>query len=391
MVSGLFQPDGSSLLGHESTRVRRDPWWLLGLGALSLIAHGWATGARLGGDSGRYLDAAQRLLSGQALVDKQADFWAYDWLVAITGAAGGNPWPLLVVQALFSLLAGLVIYWGARRAFGRAAGLIAAAAYLVWPDLQRWNFYLLSDGFFNSLLAISLGLALWAPSRPAAWLGLIPALLLMALTRPEGLYFWLPLALWCFWRRRFGLGSLLLVLAGLLAFFRPLSAAGGAEIMQQWRQGAVIWGYPPLDLPPDLAGMADLADYTSLPAFIWNAFWADPWGVTDLMLRRVFWFLAHARPFYSLAHNLAAAVASLVLICLALWGAVTGRGGGGQRGLLWMVALMQIFLAALTWADWDGRFFTRISPALIVLAAESLLGAADPDFSEGGPGRFTHL
>ncbi|MFH1059418.1 MAG: hypothetical protein V1797_12180 [Pseudomonadota bacterium] len=387
MTSGPIQSDGGYLLGREAAPVRRDPWWLLGLGVLSLATQGWVTGARLGGDSGRYLDAARRLLSGQVLVDKQADFWVYDWLVAITGAAGGNPWPLLVVQALFSLLAGLVIYWGARRAFGRAAGLAAAAACLIWPDLQRWNFYLLSDGLFNSLLAICLGLALWSTTRPAAWLGLVPALVLLSFTRPEGLFFWLPLAAWCLLRRNFGLAALLLVLAGLLALMRPLSPAGTAEVMAQWRQGAVIWGYAPLDQAPDLA---DVADLTSLPGFIWAAFWTDPWAVLGLMLRRVFWFLVHARPFYSLAHNLTAALASLVLVCLALWGALTGRCGG-QRTLLWGVVLLQMLLAALTWADWDGRFFTRISPALLILAAEGLLGAADPDFSEGGPGRFTHL
>ncbi|MFZ5584887.1 MAG: hypothetical protein ACOZHQ_03050 [Thermodesulfobacteriota bacterium] len=387
-MSGLYQSENADLLGREGATARRDHWWLLGLGGLSLAAHGWLLGARLGGDSGRYLDAARRLLSGQPLVDKQADFLAYDWLVALTGAADGGPWPLMVFQALLSLLAGLALYWGGSRAFGRAAGLAAAAAYLLWPDLQRWNFYLLSDGVFNSLLALALGLALGSTGRPLAWLGLMPVLLLMAFTRPEGLLFWLPVAAWCLVRRRYGLGLSLLALAGLLAIISPLSVSGGAEIIAQWRQGAVVWGHPALDQPPNLAEIEPL---DSLPLFLWTAFWLDPAGVAGLMLRRVFWFLVHARPFYSLAHNLAAAVSSLCLLGLALWGALTGRGGGGHRLLPWAVVLLQLLLCALTWADWDGRFLTRVSPALLLLAADGLLGAGDPDFSEGGPGRFAHL
>lgn len=388
MVTGLSQPDDGCLLGREATPARHASWWLLGLGALSLAAHGWLVGPRLGGDSGRFIEAAQRLLAGQALVDKQADFWAYDWLVALTGAAGGGPWPLIAVQALLSLLAGLVLYWGGSRAFGRAAGLAAAAAYLLWPDLQRWNFYLLSDGVFNSLLAICLGLALWSESRPLAWTGLVPSLLLLALVRPEGALFWLPVAAWRLLRRRYATGLALLTLAGLISLILPLSASGEAEIVEGWRRGCVIWGYPALDQP---LALEEIQAVEGLPLFFWKVFWMDPAGVAELMLRRAFWFLAHARPFYSLPHNLAAAVSSLSLVCLALWGAFTRRGGGGHRFLLWAAVLLQLLLSALTWADWDGRFLTRVSPALLLLAADGLLGLGDSDFSEGGPGRFTHL
>lgn len=356
------------------------------MGLASLAAHWLALGTRLGGDSPRYLEAAARLLAGLPLVDKQADFLAYDWLVAAVLSLDGGQAGVVAVQVMLSLAAGGVFFLGASRTFGPAAGLAAALAYVLWPDLQRWNFYILSDGPFNSLLAGCLGLALMANRQPCYWLALAPALVLLTLTRPEGLFFLPPLAVY------FGLcrrpASLVLLLAGLgLALgLKGPSPATSAEILEHWGRGTVIWGYAALDHPPALA----TAGHT-LAGWLWAALTQDTWNLLAAMGQRAFWFLVHARPFYSLGHNLLAGLSSLLLLGLALWGAWAGRGSGGQRALPWMVVLMQLALSMLTWADWDGRFLTRVTPALMLLAAEALLGQEARDPLLEGPGRFDHL
>jgi hypothetical protein len=55
------------------------------------------------------------------------------------------------------------------------------------------------------------------------------------------------------------------------------------------------------------------------------------------------------------------------------------------------MVLLQLGLCMLTWADWDGRFLTRVTPALLLLAAEALLGHNAPDALGEGPERFNHL
>lgn len=356
------------------------------MGLLSLAAHWLVLGTRLGGDSPRYLEAAARLLAGLPLVDKQADFLAYGWLVAAVLSLDGGQAGVVVVQGLMSLAAGLALFLGASRAFGPTAGLAAALAYVLWPDLQRWNCYILSDGPFNSLLATSLGLALLSNRQPWYWLALAPVLGLLVLTRPEGLFFLLPLAAYFGLNRGPAATVLLLASLGLALLLKGPSPATSAEILEHWGRGTVIWGHAALDHPPALPTAGH-----SLMGWLWAALWRDTYNLLVAMGQRAFWFLVHARPFYSLAHNLWAGLSSLLLLGLALWGALAGGEGGRQRALAWMVVLMQLGLCMLTWADWDGRFLTRVTPALLLLAAEALLGQEASDPLLEGPGRFNHL
>lgn len=356
------------------------------MGAASLIAYGLILGSRLGGDSPRYLEAASRLASGLPLVDKQADFLAYDWLVAAALALGCGQAGVVVAQAALSLAAGIVLYLGARRTLGQASALAAACAYLLWPDLQRWNFYLLSDGPFNSLLAAGLGLALGAARQPCLWLALAPLWGLMVLTRPEGVYFLLPLAVYLGLCRRPLAAVLTMAGLGLTLGIKSISPASSSEILEGLGRGTVIWGYPALDHPPALA----TAGY-SLAGWLWSSLLHDTGNLLSAMGRRVFWWLVHVRPFYSLPHNLLAGISSLGLWGLALWGLLAGHGQERNLALLWLVVLLQLALCALTWADWDGRFLTRVTPALLLLAAEAIWGSDAADPLTSNPERFSHL
>ncbi len=362
--------------------------WVLPLGAASLGLHWLVLGARLGGDSQRYLEAGARLLAGQPLVDKQADFLAYDWLVAGVGWLGGGPAGVVLAQCLLALLAGVLLYLGGRQALGHSAGLALGLAFLCWPDLQRWNFYVLTDGPFNSLLAAGLGLGLLTARRPLWWLGLLPCLALLAVMRPEGPLFLLPLALYLGLRGQPASALFILALALLAWLVHPPSPASRAELVDNWLRATVIWGYSQLEgglglEPAPGQGPAHLA---------WRALLANPWVVLGLLARRGFWFLAHVRPFYSPAHNLLAGLGSLGLLLLGVWGALASGGHPRERVLGWAVLGLQLALALFTWADWDGRFLTRVTPALMLLAAEALLGEeAPPSLNQRGQDSFSHL
>lgn len=278
------------------------------------------------------------------------------------------------------------MYAGVSRASGPPAGLLASLAYLVWPDLQRWNFYLLSDGPCNSLLSASLGLVLLAGRAPVWWLLLGPLLLALTLCRPDAVFLLAPLALYLLLRRQPGAGLALLAGAVLFLWLKTPSPSSTNEILEHWNRGTVVWGYPALDHP-----LAVAIPDRSLVGWLSHALWQDPWGLMALMGRRAFWFLAHARPFYSLAHNLAVGLSSLCLLGLGIWGLLAGEGPGRERALGWSLLIVQLGLCMFTWADWDGRFLTRVTPGLMLLAAEALLGQVGTDPLLEGPDRFRHL
>ncbi len=345
---------------------------------LALLALAWAVamagcylvlGVRLGGDSGRYLEGAKALLAGQALAGKQLHFLGYQALVALGLRAGGGPAGVVAIQCLLSLLAAWCLWRAGTRIFSPLAGWLAALLYLAYPDVQAWNFYVLTDGPFASLLAISLSLGLLAGRGEIwCWLALVPALAGLALLRPEGVLFFLPLAIYLAARDRWG-AALLIFLAGAALFvgLGGRDAAAQEDLLGHWQRGTVIWGAA-MDWPsPRLAAGAA----GGLAAFLWQALTRDPLWLLDLLARRWFWFLAHLRPYYSLAHNLLAGAASLLWLVLGL-GAVLRAGRGREKALLWLTVLAQMALVGLTWADHDGRFLTRVTPALILLAAAGL-------------------
>lgn len=138
---------------------------LIGLGALALrigirlvvgIDDYWTDGY------GLYPQLAQSLCAGHgyAFADTGPTAFRvplYPMLVAVTTCGVGSPWPLIAAQALASsgtaVLAGLI----ARRMAGDGPGLIAAAAYALWP-YGAWHDVSLQESGLHAFLA---ALATW--------------------------------------------------------------------------------------------------------------------------------------------------------------------------------------------------------------------------------------
>lgn len=261
----------------------------------------------------------------------------------------------MAAQGLLALAAAWLLWLAGSKIFSPTAGRLAFLAFLAYPDLQAWNFYILTDGPFASLLIICLCLGLLAArGEPWWWLALAG----LAFLRPEGVMFFLPIAIFFASRARWG-AALLLVIAGAVLFtgLGSREAAAGEDLLGHWQRGTVIWGaaldWPSARLAPGQAG--------SMTAFLWQALTRDPLWLLGLLARRWFWFLAHGRPYYSLAHNLAAGAASLLWLGLGL-NALRRQGQAREKALLWLVLLAQMALVGLTWADYDGRFLTRVTP-----------------------------
>lgn len=370
---------------EPSSALARDLAILLLAGVLSLGALWLAGGPRLAPDSFRYLSAAQRINLDLPLVGQQRLAPGYthslawlqrrglDLLAGIQVAA--------LAQCLLSLAAAGMAYVALAPLWGRRAALLGGLIYLLLPNLQRWNLYILCDGPADSMLVMIMAATLMLPRRAWALALLLAAGAWLGLLRSEGFMFLLPPLIYLAWRRRWSAAGAVAALTAALALGQDMVAAAGAQDMMNFlRQGVVMWGMSSLAPPPGLAAITA----TSPAHFYWLVAVSHPAWLLELMGLRVFWLLFYAYPpHHPLWYSVAAPGLALALYLLAAWGTWRGKGQRGEACLVWGFLVVAAVVAALTWVASDGRFLTRPLCCLVFLAGLGL----DRLLLGGGPGR----
>jgi hypothetical protein len=336
-------------------------WLRAGLAAfvavnLVLIA---INGVSSGGDTGLYVDGARAMLQGHPLIDRQPSYTGYIAIVALSLAAGG------------------------------ALGGSFAAAIAVWlfaldVDTNRWHRFVLSDSLFLSVATITVWLVyrVSAGGSLGARMAASVMLLITALIRPEG-WFLIPLAL-AFWVSRMGAPvrvraagvvgviALSVVMAALVVprLGGNLKAVGPADML---RAGQTIWDFNGWRVPMPVDPVFEDGDRTSGDAVVYA--FRHPISTAALMLARLGVHFGHVRPYFSPAHNAAIVVWLVPVYALAAWALWKTR----SRALtVWLAAAAgsQLFVVALTHADWDGRYLSHMMPLIYPLTAYAVAAAA---------------
>ena len=302
---------------------------------------------------------------------------AYAWFQSIWLRLGTGWWGIILAQIAVSGLAVRALYDAGRRLSGgrRGAAALATGLFILWPDVQQFNCYLLTESLFTSLSVLSFAalVRVRAGGWPA-WAALLALLLLTALTRPNGfvvggaaLLAGLA-ALWqrpdrrWFWRALSGLvlaaPLLLLLLNQRLHTFRIIETYQRGEIMF----GSRVWAQHSntLRMPPPGTGQLARVFYFAVH---------NPGFLLQLMLGKLFAFFSGLKPYYSLMHRL--------LNVLVLWPAYWLAGRGARRAAVWLpartfllaVPLLQAAVVMLTVEDWDVRFLAPVLPFVFLLAA----------------------
>lgn len=361
----------------------RDLAVLLLAGVLSLGALWLAGGPHLAPDSLRYLSAAQRINPDLPLVGQQRLAPGYThslaWLQRRGLEADEGIQVVVLAQCLLSVASAALAYLALAPLWGRRAALLGGLIYLLLPNLQRWNIYILTDGPADSMLVMIMATTLLLPRRAWALALLLAAGAWLGLLRSEGLVFLLPPLVYLAWRRRWPAAGAVAALTAALALGQDMGAAAGAQnMLGLLKQGVVMWDMSALPPPPALAASAAAG-----PAqFYWLAAFSHPGWLLELMGLRVFWLLFYAYPpHHPLWYSIAAPALALALYLLAAWGTWRGKGNRGEAWLVWGFLGMAMVVAALTWVVSDGRFLTRPLCCLVFLAGlglERLLPAPRP-------------
>ncbi|NOY17758.1 MAG: hypothetical protein GXP23_12730 [Gammaproteobacteria bacterium] len=211
----------------------------------------YAGGIRPAGDTDRYIGAAEVLLSGHLPTSGKAmSYLAYDAFVAIISGLGWGQVGVVFVQVLMSGVAAYTLYLLGTHLYDRRAGFVAAFLYVGFPDLQKWNFYILTESLFiATIIFTSYVILVHNGWRRILFGGLL--VLLITFLRPNG--FIVPLALslyvlvwlWQDGKRHMVAGIIVIsVIALSVASIWVGEMLFKEHVLNHYIEGTVIWGYP---------------------------------------------------------------------------------------------------------------------------------------------------
>ena len=336
-------------------------------------------GPHFANDSARYLLYAKGIAEqGYFEPGHNLRYVLYPLFQSIWLWLGLGWWGIVAGQMVVSAAATTAIYRGTRRLAQGQWGVPALATllFIAWPDIQRFNVFLLTESLFISLLALSFGaFTRVRTGRRQDWLRLLVLLACTALARPNGFMVALAAglagldALRRQPNRRAWRGALLgLVLLSPLLWAALNHQLATYYLMDTYQRGELIFRYQlwavhqpqPLNMPPPGTGPAARVLYFGAH---------NPSYLARLMLGKLFVFISYLKPHYSLAHR--------VIGVLVLWPAYVLAGLATRRRSIWRPArvfltgifLLQTAIIMLTVDDWDVRFLAPVLPVVFVLAS----------------------
>ena len=332
-------------------------------------------GIQTGGEAEKYIDNANRILSGSGLRNGVYGFFyvAYSLVVAFFVKLSIPLFFVGLFQLLLSLLAAHCIYRLVSSVTGH--GWIAVAVFIVYLlcyPVQKWNFFLYSESLHTSLLVIGLYYFNCFLRQPSIKTGaiLLFLLLLVFFSRPTGVLFLFAmifsLMLWLWIRKqRLAFYMLLAVaVAGVVAVINsPLVAFVNPDSLVRLE---VICQVSGTDQNKDYlefqrSGIGEvyktIRDDIGIGNFLWTG------------CKKVVAFFSMYRPYYSLPNNLLL-IANWIFYPLAL----TGIFSKVKPGFYYVRAFALSYLSLIvitvffTCDDWANRFIAPVFPFVLLLA-----------------------
>lgn len=283
---------------------------------------------------------------------------AYVIVLRLDAAIGLGGWGAIILQLLVLGLAAatMATYVGAR--YGHRAGLLAAAALTLNPQVAQWVKTMLTDSLFISLMVL-LVLSLARSIDREAPLG--PVLLLASvavLLRPNGLgaAVGVLFVIIASMRRR-RVAAALLAMASIIAvvLFSPVFVTPGGDentLAARTYDGLVVWA-DPYDVSTTMPRPVDPDDLSNTALLRYAV--TNPLPVLGLGLRRVGWELIQVRGHYPRSANVVTALLVAGVVLLTLLGRREARGSSINRAIAAVSVGLALVIAA-TWAIAEGRF-----------------------------------
>ncbi len=333
-------------------------------------------GIQTGGEAEKYIDNANRILQGRDLRNGFFGLFyvVYSALVALFVWLHINLVFVGVVQIVVSLVAALCLYklllgfWNQKN-----LAFIFFVIYLLCYPIQKWNFYLYSDGLHTSLLVIGIYIfyrLLQTPSR-TYWISFILMLLLVVFSRPTGVIFamtaFFVLLIWLHKRKQkllfysfviAGIAAVLTLLNSPLTAFVNPDSIKRMEVICQVPETNADTAYTEFNRAGLVKAFTVIKDEVGISNFIETGF------------KKLGYFFGMYRSYYSWLNN-------LLLLCFTLLypfmliGVFKKPAKPFNYG--WLFSILYILLSAtaifFTCDDWANRFISPVFPFVLILGA----------------------
>lgn len=399
MISVSSPDDIDESVGDSAPDLSRDSQggaaWRLGVFVAAITVNICLVvvfGISDGSDSGRYYGSAEAFLNGEMPTGKARSYLGYSLFITPFVALGLGKVAIACAQILLSGIATVCLFLLGARFYGKSTGVLAAAAYVLFPDIHYWNLIVYADSLFSSMMLISTYLLLTPETR---WRK-VSAITLAVYTctiRPHGVGFATALIVYGIYllcvdenykillEKNYKLAA---VLAALLAFSTPFvwlllgRMVGYERVLDTYTGGQTIWGYTDnaLTMPGDVSERTGQMFHPLLAMLSFVA--EKPLYFLQLAGIKLYYLLSHVRPYFTGVHNLLSLVVLVPAYVFAYIGLpVRTDEQRPMRMLLVSIFSCQALIIVLTFADWDGRFLIPILFVLFLFAAEGLVRSYD--------------
>jgi hypothetical protein len=339
-----------------------------------------SSGISFGGDTGRYIQGAKQILSGQLIPTGMANaYLGYDYYVALIYLLHLGNTGVIIGQVLLSVICAYCLY---RLTFlvgkTKFAATFATLFYIYATDIHKWNFYILSDSLFTSMTVISLYLVVRTKNLRQL-LYVVPIVFWTSTIRPMGFVLLISVLLYGIYklRKHDHYRFFANILVALLTLSLPIwfiaidKMVVHMTVVDTFLKGKIIWGDDKLIVSlPNSIHLDPNINRNSLLG-IYNFITHNFVYVAKLALVKLYYFVLHIKPFYLANRNYWIISTYYPIYVLGFIWFMKSKFSANSA-LLFIYLLGQTVVVMITFEDWDGRFLNDIIPVFYVFAGMGL-------------------
>jgi len=327
-----------------------------------------------GGDTKKYIFGSEQILNLELPIQKS--YIGYMLYISFFQYFKLNLAYVVISQIFLSLVSSLCLYKITTRLSSRFGGIFCLSLYLFYFPIQVWNFYILTETLFICSIIFIIFFLIFFNIK---YIPIIIILFIFTISiKPHGIIlipsFFLAFIIWAYLKNNlkifwFLILTICILLYPTILILNLYLAENNLENIMP--DAPIIWGYKEMYHSSGFKiSDTNNGDFYSLLIFLKNNL--------DIFMgsffKKVWFFLARVRPYYSDFHNFYLIVFNIIYYPLALYGLIKLKSKKLLGTILmYSLILFFTFTAGLTYVDWDGRFSLYITPLFFIFTSIGLV------------------